>query len=79
MKPLLHIGGGDLIAFEIKRSRGADSTVFRLVGFNIGREKEVPDIRYLGSRVYSMDIVQSHDIPTDYSSNRYLINIANSI
>ncbi len=53
--------------------------MIRLVGFDIEREKEVPDMRYLGSRVYSMDIVQSHDILTDYSSKRYLINIANSI
>jgi hypothetical protein len=53
--------------------------VIRLVGFDIGREKEVPDIRYLGCRVYSVDIVQSHDVPTDYPSKRYLVNIADPI
>ena len=53
--------------------------MFRLVGFNIGRGKEVPDIRYLGSRDYSMDIVQSSDVPTDYPGEGYLVDIADLI
>ena len=49
MKPLLHDAGGDgdLISFEIEGSRGADDTVIRLVGVDVGRKKEVSDIRNL--------------------------------
>ena len=69
----------DLITFEIKGSRGADSAVVRLVSFGSGRGKEVPNIRCLRRRVYSMDIVQSSDVPTDYPGEGYLVDIADLI
>ena len=53
--------------------------MIRLVGLDIGREKVVSDIRYLRCGIYSVDIIQSHDVPTDYSGEKYFINIVDAI
>jgi len=53
--------------------------MIRLGGFGSEREKEVPNIRCLRCRVYSVDIVQSRDVPTDYLGKGYLVNIADPI
>ena len=78
MKPLLHAGGGDLISFEIKGSRGADSTMVRLIGSVACRGKEDSDVRCTSCRIYSVGCVQSHGITTNQISEGDFINITDT-
>ena len=55
-----------------------DSAMVRLVGSDC-RRKEVPDVRCASCRVYSVDCVQLHGIPTNQIGERNLINITDTI
>ena len=78
MKPLLHAGGGDLISFEVKGSRGTDSIMVRLISSVACRGKEGSDVRCAGSRIYSVGCVQSHGITTNQIGEGDFINITDT-
>ncbi len=79
MKPLLHAGRRDLVSFEIKGSRGADSVMARLIGSVACRRKEDSDVRCASCRIYSVGCVQSRGIPTNQIGERSIINITDTI
>ena len=79
MKPLLHAGRGDLVSFEVKGSRGADSVMVRLFSSVACRGKEDSDVRCGSCRVYSEGCIQPHGIPTNQVGERNLINITDTI